>query len=131
MTDRKFFILAHDLARSRALDAVRTAPVGYRVDVRAPTRSLDQNAKLWALLGDIAQQVDWHGQKLSADDWKDMATAALKRQRVVPGLDGGFVVLGQRTSKMTRSEMAELIEFLYALGAERGVVWSCPARMAG
>lgn len=94
------------------------------LDVRAETRSTAQNAMLWSILGDVSRQVDWHGQRLDSEAWKDMATAALKQQRVVPGITGGFVVLGQRTSKMTRREMSDLIEFLYAFGAERGVVWS-------
>ena len=79
---------------------------------------------LWSILADVARQVEWHGQKLDDEAWKDMATAALKRQRVVPGIEGGFVVLGTRTSRMTIAEMSELIEFLHAFGDERGVKWS-------
>ena len=37
--------------------------------------------------------MNWHGQKLTPDEWKDVMTAAPKKQRVVPA-DGGFVVLG-------------------------------------
>lgn len=101
---------------------------GHRLtlEIRKATRSTQQNARMWAMLTEIARQVEWHGQKLTAEDWKDMATAALKRQRVVPGIDGGFVVLGQRTSKMTVGEMAELMEFLDAFGAEHGVRFSAP-----
>lgn len=101
---------------------------GHRLtlEIRKATRSSEQNARMWAMLTEIARQVDWHGQKLTAEDWKDMATAALKRQRVVPGIDGGFVVLGQRTSKMTVGEMAELMDFLEAFGAEHGVRFSAP-----
>ena len=88
------------------------------------TRSSAQNALMWSCLSDIAKQVDWHGQKLDEEAWKDMATAALKRQRVVPGIDGGFVVLGQRTSKMTIQEMTEVIDFLHAFGDDKGVRWS-------
>jgi len=88
------------------------------------TRSSAQNALMWSCLSDIAKQVDWHGQRLDEEAWKDMATAALKRQRVVPGIDGGFVVLGQRTSKMTIQEMTEVIDFLRAFGDENGVRWS-------
>lgn len=95
-----------------------------RVSLVSDTRSSAQNSLMWSCLTDVATQVDWHGQKLDEDDWKDMATASLKRQRVVPGLCGGFVVLGQRTSKMTIAEMTELIDFLHALGDERGVKWS-------
>jgi hypothetical protein len=81
---------------------------------------------MFAMLTDISHQICWHGMKLTKDDWKTMATAALKQQRVVPGIENGFVVLGTSTSKMTVAEMSELIEFLYAFGAEHGVVWTDP-----
>ena len=91
------------------------------VEVRAETRSLEQNARLWAMLEDIARQVDWYGQKLTKDEWKDVFSASLKRTKVVPGLDGGFVVCGQSTSKMTIAEMCEMQELMEAFGAQRGV----------
>lgn len=99
---------------------------GRRMELTAKpeTRSTAQNRMLWSILNDIAKQVEWHGQKLDGEAWKDMATAALKRQRVVPGIDGGFVVLGQRTSKMTIAEMTELIDFLHAFGDQHSVQWS-------
>lgn len=96
---------------------------GHRLvlEVRPEKRTDAQNRRMWAMLRDISQQVDWHGNKLSDDEWKDVFTAALKRQKVVPGLDGGFVVCGQRTSKMTKAEMCELQELMEAFGAEHGV----------
>jgi len=97
-------------------------PDGTTVEFRAPRRSLDQNALMWSLLGQISKQVDWYGQKLSSEDWKDVLTASLRRTRVVPGIDAGtFVPLGMRTSQMTKEEISELIELIYAFGAERGV----------
>lgn len=89
--------------------------------VREETRSLEQNAKLWAMLGEISEQVEWYGQKLSPEDWKHILTASLKKQRAVPGIDGGFVVLGQSTSKMSVAEMSELIELMHAFGAQQNV----------
>lgn len=97
------------------------------VEARQETRSTPQNRMLWSCLHDIAKQVVWHGQRLDAEAWKDMATAALKRQRVVPGIDGGFVVLGTRTSQMTRAEMTELIDYLHAFGDQHDVQWSPPS----
>lgn len=91
------------------------------VDIRPARRSTEQNAKLWAMLGEVSQQVVWHGQHLSPEDWKHVFTAAQKKQRVAPGIDGGFVVLGQSTSRMSRAEMSELIELIHAFGAEHGV----------
>jgi len=88
---------------------------------RGIRRSIEQNARLWAMLTDVARQVEWHGQRLSKEDWKEMFTAALKRQRVVPGLEGGFVVLGASTSQMTVGELSELMELIAAFGVEHGV----------
>jgi len=77
------------------------------VEFRAPRRSLDQNALMWSLLGQISKQVEWYGQKLTSEDWKDVLTASLRRTRVVPGIDAGtFVPLGMRTSQMTKEEWA-------------------------
>ncbi len=97
-------------------------PEGTTVEFRAPRRSLDQNALMWSLLSQISKQVDWYGQKLSNEDWKDVLTASLRRTRVVPGIDAGtFVPLGMRTSQMTKEEISELLELIYCFGAERGV----------
>jgi hypothetical protein len=112
------FILVHEQARRNALDAVQNAPQGYRVTVKPSTRSLDQNAALWAKLGEIAAQVEWHGRMLDAESWKHIFSSSLKRQDVVPNLDGtGFVVMGVSTSRMTKAEMSELLELIAAFGA--------------
>ena len=92
-------------------------------------RSLSQNALMWKMLREIADQVVWHGQKLIASEWKDVMSAALRRQKVVPGLDGGFVVLGTSTSHMTPAQMSEMIELMNAFGAQRGVKFSAPEYM--
>jgi hypothetical protein len=86
-------------------------------------RTSDQNRLLWAALGDLSAQVDWYGEKLSPEDWKNVVSASLKKQRAVRGIDGGFVVLGQSTSRMSKAEFSELIELIYAFGAERGVTF--------
>jgi len=109
--------------RDRACRWVRQAPIGSRVEFKSPRRTLPQSDKMWAMLTDIARQVDWYGQKLTADDWKDVFTASLRRAHVVPGLDGVFVPLGMHTSDMSKEEMSALIELIYAFGAERGVIF--------
>ena len=100
-------------------------PDGTRVELKSPRRSLDQNALLWSLLSQVAAQVDWYGVKLSSEDWKLMFLDGLKRElRVVPNLDGnGFVNLGRSSSDLTVAEMTNLIELVFAFGAERGVVF--------
>lgn len=122
---KQIFTLAHQEARRRAVEAVRLAPEGYVVRVGPPTRSLEQNALLWSRLSDLAAQVNWHGRKLSAEDWKHVCTASLRQMVVVPNLDGtGFVALGMSTSAMNKREFADLLALIEAFGAERGVKWS-------
>lgn len=91
------------------------------------TRSLIQNDRMWAMLTDISTQVEWYGQKLTPEDWKCVFSASIKKQRVVPGLDSGFVVMAQSTSKMTVAEMSELIECAMAFGCQHNVRWRDPS----
>ena len=87
-------------------------------------RSLPQNQLMWSILTDLSKQVLWYGEKLTKEEYKDFLTAALKKQRTIPGLEGGFVVLGASTSKMKKQEMTDLITLAHAFGDERGVKWS-------
>ena len=113
-----------EVARKAICRYVLSAPEGHIVTIGEPTRNLEQNARLWASLTEISQQVDWYGNKLTAEEWKTVFTAALRKEKVVPGINGGFVVLGQSTSKMTKGEFSELLELLYAFGANNGVKFS-------
>ena len=119
---RALLTLANDAVRQQAHNWIAKAPQGTRVEFKAPRRSLDQNALMWARLQAIASQVEWYGTKLSSDDWKDVFTASLRKARVVPGLDPGtYVPLGMRTSDMTKEEMTSLLELIGAFAAEHNV----------
>lgn len=121
------FGLVHPEARRRAQEAIRTAPDGYVCTVSEPTRTLDANAAMWPCLQAFADQLQWpvNGQMvyLTPDEWKTILSAAYKREavRVAPGIDGGMVMLGERTSKMSKREFGELLEFIHATAAERGI----------
>ena len=128
---KRIWKLTGEVAKKAACREILAAPEGYVVTLAEPNRTLDQNSLLWPLLTEVSKQVDWYGNKLTADEWKDVFSASLKRQKVVPGLDGGFVVCGQSTSRMSKREFSDLVELIYAFGAERGVVFSGQAeRMA-
>lgn len=104
-------------------DAGKVARI--KVDECEPTRTRLQNDKLQSLCGEIASQITWHGQKLSQDDVRHMAVASYRKgQRAVPGIDGGFVVLGASSRDLRVAECADVIEILYAWGAEQGVKFS-------
>ena len=103
------------------LKAQTTAGHRMVLSLKPETRSLAQNARLWAMLTDISQQVVWYGRKLKPEEWKHIFSSSLKKQDVVPGLDGGFVVLGLSTSKMTKAEMSDLQTLMECFGAQQGV----------
>ncbi|WP_334159582.1 recombination protein NinB [Achromobacter insolitus] len=123
--------------RQRAHRDIDVAPDGhYFAPPVEPSRTLDQSAKLHAMLADVSRQVKWpvNGQleRLSVDDWKAVIVASLMQEkRMAAGVRGGFVILGKRTSSMTIREMSECIEFLYSFGDEQGVVWSEPVDIPG
>lgn len=135
MTARRFSI-RDPAIRQRAAEYVAGLPVDgepFEVVV-APfeeTRNGEQNSKLWAMLTDISRQVQWpvngHMQRLSKEDWKDVLSAGLEQgQRIAQGIEGGFVMLGSRTSRMKKKRMAELIELIQFFGDSHGVRWTAP-----
>lgn len=105
---------------------------GYEVEFRQAKRTSEQNAKMWAMIADVRGQVDWSTLNLSSEDWKILFMHALAGElRMAPSLDGnGMVPLGRSSSALTKGQMSDLIELIYKFGAERGVVWSEPARGA-
>jgi hypothetical protein len=97
------------------------------VEVKRETRSLAENRKLHALLGQIADQIEWGGKLRDIETWKRLLTAAWLRARgedveVLPAIDGsGVDVVFRRTADLTRQECAELIDFVEAWCADQGV----------
>ena len=133
MIDRAF-ILSNERAAKVALDYIDQhwkaavelgTPLFIQIRDFSDKRTDDQNRKLHAMCGDLAEQVQWAGEKLDTEDWKRLLVASIHGQKVILGIDGqGFVVLNKRTSKMNKADVGEVIEALYAFGAERGVRWS-------
>lgn len=109
------------------------------------TRTLEQNAKIHAMLTDIANQAMHLNQKLDADSWKRLCVAQFRSDcidndvsrladywrkidfKLMPSLDGrSLVQLGAQTREMPKYVMAGLVEWLYVYGAENNIAWSEP-----
>lgn len=101
---------------------VAQAPETTEVTFLHRKRTDPQNRRMWPMLQDISRQVVWYGQKLSDEDWKDVFTASLRGERIVPGIDGGFVRLGQSTSRMSVEELTALMDLISAFAAQHGVL---------
>ncbi|WP_413616433.1 recombination protein NinB [Halomonas cupida] len=121
-------------ALSRAAQAagrgLERGPIQIALRHKQGKRTTDQNRLLWAILRDVSQQVEWYGQYLTDEEWKDVFTVSLKRQKTIPGIDGGFIMVGGRTSKMNKQEFSDLVDLIHAFGNDHGVRWSDPALKA-
>lgn len=117
--ERQFFKVSTH--RRDAMAAVRDAQPGCVVEIKPPTRSLEQNAELWRCLSILSRDLPWDGERLTATEYKDLLTACLRKQKVVRGIEGGLVFLGQRSSQMTIGEFSELLELVHAFAAERNI----------
>lgn len=91
-------------------------------------RTLAQNRFQWPILECWATQKQWpiNGAMcwLTKEDWKDILTAAYEGEtspRIAPGLNGGMVMLGRRTSKYGKKKFAEWAEWLNGASAIAGI----------
>ena len=122
---RAAYFVNTEAMREKIVRWANEADLGFFVEFRRDKRSLEQNKLMWAALTDLSTQLQWHGQTLSTEDWKVVMMAGLDQEmRLVPNISGnGFVHLGRSSSKLTKSEMTELIELIHAFGAQHGVVF--------
>lgn len=133
MSDRRTVILSTDMARRTALEYVQEAPNGYVVEVKEPTRNLDQNAKFHAMCSDIAKSgMQWAGKRRTTAQWKVLlvsahAKATAEEFEIVPGIEGEFVNLRESTALMSKKRSASLITYTQAFCDLHGIKLSEPA----
>lgn len=111
--------------RRKAADWCMKAPTGTRIEFKASKRTLPQNDRMWSMLTEVATQVTHLGNKYTPDQWKVLFMHACGREvQFLPGLDEKtFIPWGQSSSDLSKEEMSELIEFIFAWGAEHGVIF--------
>jgi hypothetical protein len=96
--------------------------------MNAEFRNHEQNKRFHAMIRDIADQVEWAGEKMDVPEWKLLILAGAYGQKVVPNPIGeGFIIKNnRRSSGLYKPEMADLITQLLAFGNSKGVEWRDP-----
>jgi hypothetical protein len=101
-----------------------------RMEIKADSRSDEQNAKYHAMLSEIAVQAQHLGAKWDAESWKRFLVYEFCKQlglpqgQIVPSLDGsGIVQLGLQTRDFSKERAAEFIEFLEAWAADKEIIF--------
>jgi NinB protein len=122
------FILATSAIVERAIGLIRVVPRNSRVTIKGPKRTLPQNDRMWAMLTDFAAQTDHFGAKMPPPAWKEVLLDALGHEgRAVPSLDGSRLIrIGNSSSELSVQQMSDFLEFIAAVGAQRGVVFHAP-----
>ena len=114
-------ILRSERQRDYAKKCIDKAPVDGVVTISPPRRTNDQNALLWALLTDLSVAKP-EGRTHTPDVWKALVMHACGHAvQFEVGLNGQPFPTGFRSSRLTVAEMSDLIEWIYAYGAEHGV----------
>ena len=127
MTDRQSFILAHQTARQRAVEAVQSAPEGYRVLIAEPKRSDSQADRFYAICTDLAKSgMEWCGKRRSKEDWKVLllsahAKATNEHFELTVGLEGEMVNLRESTTSLSVKRGASLIDYAESFCAMNGI----------
>lgn len=126
MTEKRKIVLGSAEHRKWVGALVATYPAGYVVRVDPPGRTLPQNDRLHAMLGDVVKsRYELHGETYDIDDWKTFFVSVwmgeTKRSRIVPGINGEFVQLYWRTSRMTKEQLGEVMIIVERFCAERGI----------
>lgn len=130
MPNGQTVILATNHQRDVAQALVRTAPKGAVVNISEARRSIDQNDKMWAMLSDISRAKP-EGRMHTTEDWKAIFMNACGWEvQFIEGLDGRPFPTGFRSSRMTKAQMSDLIEYIQAYGDQNRVRWSEKARAA-
>ena len=130
---RALIVLNSQAAKNEAIKWICKAPNGTRVEFKASKRTLPQNDRMWAMLTDVSQQATHYGQKFKPEIWKVLFMVACSEDtiQVVPTLDGtGLLSLGRSSADLAVDEMSDLIEFIFAYGAENGVKFNEPEQVA-
>lgn len=122
---KQTFILIHDTARQRALEAVKQAQEGFVVTVGERTRNLEQSARFHAICGDFAKSgIKWAGKERSAGEWKILlisghSVATGQGAEIIPGLENEFVNIRESSARMGKARASSLIEYSEAMLADK------------
>lgn len=126
--DKRVFVLAHAVARSRCRQYVDEAPEGTMVTFGPPKATAAQNDKVQPMCREVGRYLESQGAPKRDDDWwRHWLVAKYSGQEIVPDLDGsGSIVVMNKvsgTSGMNKPEKSDFIEWLYAYGVELGMEW--------
>lgn len=114
--------------REQAMSYLRRAALGFHIEFKSNSRTLEQNDRMWAMLTEVSLNVPHHGIYYTPENWKVLFMHGLGNEmNMAPSLDGkGIVPLHGSTRKMSIPEMSDLMDYMTAYCAEQGYTLTDP-----
>lgn len=83
--------------------------------------SQDQRNLLNAACRDLAEQISWHGFKLTQDDFRHLLAGTMMGWRLMPGIDrgegqAGLIMLGGSSLKLTKDQCTDALTQAFLIG---------------
>ncbi|MFZ7202390.1 recombination protein NinB [Avibacterium avium] len=109
METKQRFFLRNARIQQNAIGVIHSLTLDEKspavVEIKPLTRTLAQNAKLHAMLGDIAKQCEFQGKKRDIETWKMIMVSAHKiatggQAEMAIGLEGEVLNLRESTAQM-------------------------------
>lgn len=132
------------MTRRMVADAAMDAPDGWYASIQPPPKTRSQEEKYHAMVKDIAMQSEYLGKRWDQESMKRILLNEFEEEmrnagtplkqcgQMIPSEDGKRIIqLGIQSRQLLVPEAAQFIEFLYAWGSDRSVVWSEEAHIPG
>ena len=117
-------VIDSNYRRELAHKLVAAAPVGAVMTISPAKRTTDQNSRFWAMLSDISRAKP-DGRMHTPETWKALFLHAMGHaSRFEMGLNGEPFPVGFRSSQLSKAQMSDLMEFMSAWAAEKGIIFS-------
>lgn len=134
---KRTFLLASDNPKRKEIAERAVVAIGeavksgreFEIELRDPRRTSPENRLLHALIGELSRKLEWAGAKRSDEVWKRLLVSAWCRANgasveILPALDGhGVDIVPVRTSRLSKRDCAELIEYVMWFGTDQGIKW--------
>lgn len=102
------FTLSKD--RARVLQMLAQAPDGYVVEIRQPSRTLDQNALYWTQVRECAERVTIEGKRFTPQVWHVYFKQRFLPGRIIELPNGQIMEQDPTTTELTKEEFSLFIE---------------------
>lgn len=118
---KPLILIDSEAERERAIAWLFRADLGSRVILEPPQRSSEGNARMWALLTRMSEEVEWFGQRYSPSQWKDYHMHDFGGVTWMPCDVGGYVPVGRSTGELKAEERRQFIALLEDFLARHGI----------